>query len=113
MTIQEQENEQLDRLLNQIEVPDFSGLESRVLNQSLPERQMPALDRFLDWLLPRENFGKNIWRPATAACLPLVFGIVVGNYFSFGFNLESDGFSYWEDELTMLSLNDYSETTFQ
>jgi hypothetical protein len=42
----------------------------------------------------------------------LVFGIVLGNYFSFGIGIEDDGFQYWDDELAMLSLTDYTETNF-
>ena len=53
-----------------------------------------------------------------AACLPLVFGILLGNYFTFGVfgeagvYLDGDEYEYWEDELTMLSLTDYSESEF-
>ena len=50
------------------------------------------------------------WRPALAACLPLVFGIVLGNYYSFGISSEVDEFDYWEDELAMIALTDISES---
>lgn len=102
----------VDELLNQHAVPDFPGLESRVLNQTLPERNRSAFDTLVEWLLPRDGFGQNLWRPAVAACLPLVFGIVLANYFSFGVGIENDGFQYWGDELAMLSLSDYTETSF-
>ena len=106
------QHQELNELMNQIEVPEFPSLQSRVLNQALPEQDRSLFDQILDWLLPANNFGKQIWRPAMVACLPLVFGIVIGNFFSFGIGMENDGFSYWEDELTMLSLNDYSENLF-
>lgn len=103
---------ELDKLLDQIAVPDFPQLESRVLNQHLPARRGSLGDQVLAWLLPENGFGKQIWRPAMLACLPLLFGIVIGNFFSFGVGLENDGFAYWDDELTMLSLNDYTENSF-
>lgn len=103
---------ELDKLLNQITVPVFPELESRVLNQQLPPRKGSLSNQVLAWVLPENGFGKQIWRPAMLACLPLVFGIVIGNFFSFGIGLENDGFAYWDDELTMLSLNDYTENSF-
>ena len=103
---------QLAQQLDQLLVPEFPGLESRVLSQQLPRRKVALLDALLTWLLPENPFGKQLWRPAMAACLPLVFGILVGNYFSFGVLLEDDSFEYWEDELAMLSLDDYTENSF-
>tara|TARA_R110002073_G_scaffold153170_1_gene308148 strand:- start:119 stop:568 length:450 start_codon:yes stop_codon:yes gene_type:complete len=102
----------LDELMGQIDVPDFPGLESRVLNQALPERNQSFFDPIVEWLLPQDDYRQNLWRPAVAACLPLVFGIVLANYFSFGVGVENDGFQYWGDELAMLSLTDYTETGF-
>ncbi len=103
---------QLDELMNQLQVPSFTNLESRVLNQSLPERSEGIFESLLNWLVPKNDFGKQIWRPVFAACLPLVFGVVLGNFFSFGVGIEDDGFQYWDDELVMLSLTDYTEIDF-
>jgi hypothetical protein len=103
---------QVDESMAKLEVPSFPGLETRVLNQSLPERYRSFIEEVMNWLIPEESFGKQIWRPAIAACIPLVFGIVLGNYFSFGIGIEDDGFQYWDDELAMLSLTDYTETNF-
>jgi len=103
---------QVDESMAKLEVPDFPGLETRVLNQPLPERNRSFFEEVMSWLIPNENFGKQAWRPAMAACIPLVFGIVLGNYFSFGIGVEDDGFQYWIDELAMLSLTDYTETSF-
>ena len=102
----------VDDLMGQLEVPDFPGLESRVLKQPLPESRGNILEELTNWLLPGESFGKQFWRPAMVACIPLAFGIVVANYFSFGVGIESDGFQYCGDELAMLSLTDYTETRF-
>ena len=102
----------VDDLMGQLEVPGFPGLESRVLNQPLPEPKGSIFEELANWLLPGESFGKQIWRPALVACIPLAFGIVVANYFSFGVGIEDDGFQYWGDELAMLSLTDYTEIRF-
>ena len=103
---------QVDESMAKLEVPSFPGLETRVLNQLLPERNQNFFEEVLSWLIPDESFGKQFWRPAIAACIPLVFGIVLGNYFSFCIGIEDDGFQYWDDELAMLSLTDYTETNF-
>ena len=103
---------QADESMAKLEVPSFPGLETRVLNQLLPERNQNFFEEVLSWLIPDESFGKQFWRPAIAVCIPLVFGIVLGNYFSFGIGIEDDGFQYWDDELAMLSLTDYTETNF-
>lgn len=99
---------ELDNTLNAIPQPHFPGLEQRVLTQYLPERQKHVLDKLISWLLPESNSFNALWLPALTACLPLVFGIVVGNFYSFGYDIEVDGFQYWDDELIMLSFNDYS-----
>jgi hypothetical protein len=103
---------QVEEAMAKLEVPSFPGLETRVLNQPLPERNRSFIEEVMSWLIPDEYFGKQVWRPAIAACIPLVFGIVLGNYFSFGIGIEDDGFQYWDDELAMLSLTDYTEINF-
>jgi hypothetical protein len=103
---------QIDDLLAKLEQPNFPGLETRVLNQPLPERSRSPLDAIISWLIPNDSFGKQVWRPAVAACIPLVFGIVLANYFSFGIGVEENGFQYWDDELALLSLTDYTEASF-
>ena len=103
---------QVDDLLAKLEQPNFPGLETRVLNQALPDRGRNPMDSIISWLIPGDSIGKQVWRPAIAACIPLVFGIVLGNYFSFGITAEDDDFQYWNDELAMLSLTDYTEVDF-
>jgi len=100
----------LEASLDNVPQPVFPGLETRVLNQKLPDKQFDVFDRLFTWLLPETDSIKGLWRPAAAACLPLVFGIVVGNFYSFGYDTADDGFQYWDDELLMLSFNDYSES---
>ncbi len=102
-------NEQceLDLLLQKIEAPVFLGLETRILNQNLPPRQQSVIDNIVDWLVPAQ-LGTQLWRPAIAACLPLVFGVLVGNFFSFGVSEQELALEYWDDELALLSFNDFS-----
>ena len=103
---------QLEALLDQHQVPEFPNLESRILTQNLPARRKALLDKLLDWLLPATS-AKLLWRPVLVACMPLLFGVVVGNFFNFGVNIEYiETAEYWEDELYLLSLNDYPESQF-
>ena len=96
---------QLAGALDNLPTPEFPGLESRVLNQYLPPRLRSPVDRLMEWLLPEAGSLANLWRPAMAACLPLVFGIVLGNYYSFGIN-DSNDFDNWDDELLMIAFTD-------
>ncbi|MDA1370571.1 MAG: hypothetical protein O2971_07400 [Proteobacteria bacterium] len=102
----------LEKRLNQLPVPELASLEATVMHQPLPARSLSPMDRLLDWLAPTEGFTLRLWRPTIAACLPLVFGIVLGNYYSFGVMVEPSELEFWEDELAMLSLDDYSENNF-
>ena len=103
---------ELEQQLDVLPVPIFEGLAAKILSQPLPPRSISPLDTLLDWLLPNSEFTLRLWQPVAAACLPLAFGIVLGNFYSFGVTFESDELEYWEDELTMLSLNNYSENDF-
>jgi len=105
-----EEHELLEQRLDKIVVPDFPNLEQRVLHQHLPPRTQSILALLLNWLIPVENFTASLWRPAMAACLPLVFGIVLGNFYSFGINSEIDELDYWDDELAFLALSDIPES---
>ena len=102
--------QQLDENLGTILEPAFPGLEQRVLHQPLPQRSSSLLDSFVNWLIPLSTSNRNLWRPVAVACFPLIMGIAVSNFYSFGITAKSDGFQYWDDELLMLSFNDYSET---
>lgn len=99
---------ELDELVGALQAPEFPGLATRIGNQPLPPRQADLGDRLLSWLLPGHGL-QSIWRPALAACLPLMFGIVVGNYYHFGVDTDYSVADNWDDELTMLSLTDYSQ----
>ena len=103
---------QVEEIMKQLEIPSFPGLEARVINQPLPERNRYCFEKLMNWLISDENFSKQVWRSIVAACIPLAFGIVLGNYFSFSIGIEDYGFQYWDDELTMLSFTDFTETNF-
>jgi hypothetical protein len=65
----------------------------------------------LDWLIPRQSRGMAwAWRPALVACLPLICGIYMANFYSFGIELDSADNS-WQEELYLISMNDYAELT--
>lgn len=97
----------LECLLDELPVAPMPWLEQRVLRQAASLTRDSLLDQALDWLLPRSGRLLGwIWRPALVAALPVVFGIYMANFFSFGINGTEHS---WEEELYLLSLNDYAE----
>lgn len=102
------EHRQLDELLDAYSMTPLPGLESRVLSQARSVATGNAFDRLMDWLLPHSGRVLAwVWRPAMVACLPLVGGIFLADYFTFGIEGTQNS---WEEELYLLSLNDYAET---
>lgn len=98
----------LDAMLDQFQVADLSLLQRNVLSQVARTSAGNIFDRLLDWLLPHsERIMAWLWRPALVACLPLVCGILLADYFSFGIEGVQNS---REEELYLLSLNDYAET---
>lgn len=97
----------LAQLLDELPVPEMPELEQRVLRQPLPPQSGSALNSLLGWLLP-PDISQQWWRPALAATVPLVFGIVLGNFFSFGV-VSVQEVEYWEEEIYLLSLADYPD----
>jgi len=111
--ILKQEFYDLEKSLNQVYVPDFAELEQHILKQDLPQRNIDFFDKLLAWLLPTGRGYENLWKPAIAVCLPIMFGIILGNYYTFGVNIILDEDEFWEDQLIMLALYDHSEEAFQ
>ncbi len=103
-----QRQQRMENLLDQIEAPEFPGLEASVLRQPLPARPGTLAGRIIDWLTPG-NSPLAWWRPAFAACLPLVFGVALSGWFSFGVDPQDSGYAYWDQELYLLSLYEYAE----
>lgn len=95
---------ELETLICDLPAPRFPGLETRIASQPLPARGRSPLDRLLGFLLPGAAGARGLWRPAMAACLPLVMGVVLGNYLSFGIIAEDQITQDWDEELMMLSL---------
>jgi len=105
------QHEELEQLLQDLPCPDMSHLRLKVAQQSLPEREVSLIEAALNWLFP--NSGSSlVWRPALLACLPLVFGMAMGNYFNFGISSDSL-LEDWDDELAMISLADYSQNQIE
>src|SRR5690606_19808081 len=97
----------LDDLLDAYQVEGLTSLQQHVLMQTAIVSESSVLDKVLEWLLPRsERVLAWLWRPALVACLPLLCGLYLGNHFSFGIDNTQHS---WEDEMLMLSLNDYEE----
>ena len=98
----------VDDMLDQFQVADLSLLERNVLSQVARTSEGNVFDHLLDWLLPHsQKLAAWLWRPALVACLPLVCGILLADYFSFGIDGAQNS---REEELYLLSLNDYTET---
>ena len=103
------QQESVEQLLEQMPQPVFPGLQNRVLQQPLPAQSQSWAEQLVDWLIPEQGFSMQWWRPLSAACLPMLVGIVMSNYFTFGVVVADQGFQAWDDELVMLSLTDTSE----
>ena len=99
---------ELDRALEQIAVPEFTGLAQLICNQALPRRKLSIPEQLIEWLIPRRSPG--LWRPALAACLPLIFGVMLGIYYSFGIGEDPLADEAWSDELYILALNAYDQS---
>ncbi len=103
-----QQQARVDALLDDLPAPTFTGLAARVAQQPLPPPRLSLADRLVNWIIPDGGIGE-FWRPTTAACLPLLFGVIMGNYFNFGITADIQAAENWEDELAMISLTDYTE----
>jgi hypothetical protein len=106
-----EEYRQLNDLLDAVQVPAFAQMERRVLRALQEATRDSLFDKVLDWLIPRQSRGMAwAWRPALVACLPLICGIYMANFYSFGIELDSADNS-WQEELYLISMNDYAELT--
>lgn len=102
-----QEQQTLDDMLNRIQVPAMAQMENRILRSLRDATRASLLDRVLDWMLPRRGTLLSwAWRPTLAAALPLVCGIYLANYYSFGIDETENS---WQEELYLISMNDYAE----
>lgn len=109
VTAQALHNDQLalDALLDAIPVPSMAAMEKRIIRNVSAETRSSLLDKVIDWIVPRGgSLSTWAWRPALVACLPLVCGIYMADFYSFG--IESTENS-WQEELYLISMNDYAE----
>lgn len=92
----------LDRYTVEI---NTSALEARIMS-ALPERPNGILDRLLDWLIPKGGGARNLWRPALAATLPLVIGVVMGGTINVDDSGYTDNYTTadYEQELYLMAL---------
>ena len=98
---------ELDALLDAMPVPALAQMEQRVIRSLREKTRDSFLDKVLDWLIPRQQRGMAwAWRPALVACLPLVCGIYMANFYSFGIDSVENS---WQEELYLISMNDYAE----
>ena len=100
------EFDEMDQTLNELYLPNFDNLTQQILDRQLPQRNSNLATDLLNWIWPAHSSIRLFWRPISAAALPLLFGIFLGNYFSFGINYESSDSEYWAEELTILALID-------
>ena len=100
------EFDEMDQTLNELYLPNFDNLTQQILDRQLPQRNSNLATDLLNWIWPAHRSIRYFWRPISAAALPLLFGIFLGNYFSFGINYESSDSEYWAEELTILALID-------
>jgi hypothetical protein len=99
----------LDKSLDQFAAPAFDQLHDRLLKMPLPAQSKSLLERLVQWLLPLgPGEFAEWWRPATLACLPLVFGLFIGMRLDL-FADPSVEFTADDAELMYIALADYSE----
>ena len=109
-----EEYRELNQLLDAVQVPALAQMERRIIRSLQEATRDSLLDKVMEWLLPREQRGITwAWRPALVACLPLICGIYMANFYSFG--IDNAGIeiaeSSWQEELYLISMNDYAEIT--
>jgi hypothetical protein len=103
----------LDNELDKFVLPAFSGLETKLNNQALPSHPPLFMERLASWMIPQPGHVlTQLWRPAAAACLPLVLGLYIGGQIEIGAGLKATDVyfvSSEEEELYLISLSDYAE----
>lgn len=98
----------------------YQGLSDKVVADimdvsvdALPSRQPFFMERLASWMLPQPgHVWTQLWRPAAAACLPLVLGLYIGGQMEIGAGLNATDVyvvSSEEEELYLISLSDYAE----
>ncbi len=91
----------LDNLLDSYKARTPSSLHHRIL-ENLP---LSLSERILRWLIP--GVPTDLWHPIAAACLPLVFGVIVGASTPDNWAFEDEAALSWEqEEIYLLAVGD-------
>lgn len=94
-----EEEHHLDKQLDAYQLPavNLSQLESMILQQTT--ENVNLLDQLINWLMP----SRSIWRPALAACLPLLIGVILGT------SLEIEDQYLLSEEIELFGVNTTAE----
>jgi hypothetical protein len=69
----------LDEHLALFELPDNKRSVQRIDRGILSALKPGPLEQLLHWILPDvDDLAHTLWRPTLAACMPLLFGVVIG-----------------------------------
>ncbi len=99
--------QQLDLQLTHLVVPPMPAMERRIALALRDATRKSLFDHVIEWLLPSSGGVLQwAWRPALVACLPLVCGIYLADFYSFGIDAPENS---WQEELYLISMNDYAE----
>lgn len=94
----------LDDAMSRYEVPlNQSKIRAGIMARINAPRP-GIIDRVAGWLFPDLTDLHAIWRPALAATLPLVIGIILGSTISI--DTTADKSQTWNDEISMVALSD-------
>jgi len=99
MSLLEQATE-LDQHLALFELPDSKLSVQRIERGILLALKPGALEQLLNWVLPDFNdLAHTLWRPTLVACMPLLFGVVIGLTLADNNNYELSS----DEELSLLA----------
>lgn len=99
----------LDEALDNYRVnPDVTSVRAALLARFDKKN---IIDRITAWLLPEPGERHAFWRPALAATLPLIIGIILGSTLSLG-NTSSSA-TNWSDEISMVALSNTDTESIQ
>jgi hypothetical protein len=98
----------LDEALDRYEVhPDNERLRAAILaridDRPAAMRRRDPLDVIMRWLFPDVPDLRVLWRPALAASLPLLAGIIIGSTFTIDALDTTDS---WDEEIQLLALEE-------
>lgn len=104
-----EEASSLDQLLSAFAVPDhnltnLSARISRQVKDHKVEQKSSLAEQIVTWLIPSST--SSYWRPACAACLPLLLGITIG------MNMQIDQEITLDEEISIMALTNETLEVF-